>query len=168
MPEAVHSSFSQETRMTAASRDSRLRWFIAIGTFLALAPATARAADDFLKVSDVEVQPLEAATERLLEALNYVGAPLPADDRTALTNAFKGSDAGKVTAAVQKVLDPHCVAGVTINAESRVSVIEGPAGKELMNQGWRTFLVKVNNQAGITPELKIESPNLAPLFRRSS
>src|SRR5262249_40121692 len=52
--------------------------------------------------------------------------------------------------------------------ESRVSVIEGPAKKELTQQGWRTFLVKVQNQAGISPELKLESPNLAPLYKRSS
>src|SRR5262245_18810623 len=142
--------------------------------FLALAAATmlggspARAADDFLKVTDVEVQPLAAATDRLIEALDYVGAPLSAADRDALKTALKGTDAGKVTLAVQKALDPHCVAGVTINAESRVSVVEGPVKKELMHQGWRTFLVKVQNQAGITPELKLESPNLAPLYKRST
>src|SRR5262249_45360686 len=97
-----------------------------------------------------------------------VGAPLSAADRDALKTALKGTDAGKVTLAVQKVLDPLCIAGVTINAESRVSVVEGPAKKELTSQGWRTFLVKVQNLAGITPELKIESPNLAPLYKRSS
>ena len=63
------------------------------------------------------------------------------------------------------MLDPLCLAGVTINAESRVSVVEGPAAKELVEQGWRTFLVKVSNQAGITAELKAEGPNLLPMVK---
>jgi hypothetical protein len=57
---------------------------------------------------------------------------------------------------------------VTINPESRVSVVEGPVKKELVHQGWRTFLVKVHNLAGINPELKIESPNVAPIYKRST
>jgi hypothetical protein len=134
----------------------------------ALVGSPACAADDFLKVTDVEVQPLAAATDRLIEALDYVGAPLSAADRDALKTALKGTDAGKVTLAVQKVLDPLCIAGVTINAESRVSVVPGPAKKELTQQGWRTFLIKVQNLAPSTSELKIESPNLAPLYKRSS
>ncbi|MGE5191757.1 MAG: CehA/McbA family metallohydrolase, partial [Deltaproteobacteria bacterium] len=157
--------------MSASSRHSHISWFLATLTILAAWPGSAArvfAADDFLKVTDVEPQPLVAATERLIEALDYVGAPLPVADREALKAALEGTDAGKVTLGVQKVLDQHCVAGVTINAESRVSVVEGPAKKELINQGWRTFLVKVQNLAGITPELKIESPNLAPLYKRSS
>src|SRR6516162_9516969 len=157
--------------MRASSRSLHVSWCLAVCAFLAAGPGSAAgvfAADEFLKVTDVEVQPLAAATERLIEALDYVGAPLPVADREALKGALKGTDAGKVTLAVQKVLDPHCVAGVTINAEQRVSVVAGPVKKELINQGWRTFLVKVQNVAGITSELKIESPNLAPLYKRSS
>ncbi len=130
-------------------------------------PSRACAAD-FLTVTNVELQPLVAAIDRLVEALDYVGAPLSAADRDALKAAMKGTDAGKSAAAIQKALDPLCVAGVTINAESRVSVVEGPVKKELTQQGWRTLLVKVHNLAGITPELKVESPNLAPIYKKSS
>src|SRR5579872_5092495 len=149
----------------AAARLSVILAFVATCAGLA---APSRAADDFLKVADVEQQPLGAATERLIEALDYMGAPLTVADREALASASKETDPGKSVAAIQRALDAHCVAGVTINAESRVSVVEGPAKKELMQQGWRTFLIKVHNLAGITPELKIESPNLAPLYRRST
>ena len=57
---------------------------------------------------------------------------------------------------IQKSLDPYCLVGVNINPESRVKVKEGQVSKELMQQGWRTFLVKVHNEAGVT----------APLARR--
>ncbi|MGQ0637470.1 MAG: CehA/McbA family metallohydrolase [Planctomycetaceae bacterium] len=125
-------------------------------------------AAEFLKVVDVEAQPLGAATARLIEALDYIGAPLSPADRQALQAALKESDAGKLIAGVQTVLDPYCLAGVTINPESRVSVIEGPVKKELVQQGWRTFLVKVHNLAGINPALTLESPNVAPIYKRST
>jgi len=114
-------------------------------------------------VVDVEQQPLVSATGRLADALNFVGAPLKPDDQKALTAAMADTDANRSVRKIQAILDPYCLFAVTINPESRVSVVEGPAKKELVQQGWRTFLVKVLNQAGITPELKPESPNSAPL-----
>ncbi len=126
------------------------------------------AAEQFLPVNDVERQPFVSATERLVEALELVGAPLDREAAATLAAAFTNSDDAQCIAAIQGVLDRQCVAGVTINAESRVSVVEGPVQKELVQQGWRTFLVKVHNQARITPELRLESPNLAPLYQRSS
>ena len=69
---------------------------------------------------------------------------------------------------IQKTIDAHCLAGVNINPESRVKVQEGPVNKELMQQGWRTFLVKVHNEAGVTAPLAAESANSAPLYKRST
>ena len=134
--------------MIARCRPSACSYFAAIPVLLAVwlagVPRTA-AAEDFLKVTDVESQPLAAASERLVEALDYVGAPLAVADREALKAALKETNAAKLVAAVQKVLDKHCVVGVTINPESRVSVVEGPVKKDLIQQGWRTLLVKVSD-----------------------
>jgi hypothetical protein len=124
-------------------------------------------ADGLPIVFDVEQQPLVAATERLIEALKYVGAPLSDADETALRAAMTNSDAKVSIRGIQQVLDQHCVAAITISAESRVKVAEGPVKKELVQQGWRTFLLKVYNNAGINPVLVAESPNAAPQFRRS-
>ena len=55
---------------------------------------------------------------------------------------------------------------VHINPESRVKIEEGPVKKELVQQGWRTFLVKVANEAGVTGQLVPESPNVAPVYQR--
>ncbi len=124
-------------------------------------------ANGFLKVTNVEHQPLVSATERLVEALIYVGAPLSAKDSRILKAAMKNADKAESIEAIQGVLDRYCVAGVHINAESRVKVGEGPVKKELVQQGWRTFLVKVHNEAGINPKLVASSPNAAPQFKRS-
>ena len=119
-------------------------------------------------VAKVEQQPLVAATERLVQALEFIGSPLGAEDRKALEAALKLEQAADCTEAVQKVLDKLCLVGVSINPESRVSVIEGPAKRELVQQGWRTFLVKVYNEAGVTAPLVPESPNLLPVYQRGS
>ena len=141
--------------------------FSVILNFILLATSTCFAVELPL-VAEVEHQPLVAATERLLEALEFVGAPLPAEDTKALQGALKETDAKVANRTIQRVLDAHCVVGVTINPESRVSVVEGPVAKRLIQGGWATFLIKVQNDAGITPQLKPESPNAAPLYMRGS
>ena len=128
--------------------------------------ATAVQADSLPLVVDVEQQPLVAATHRLVDALGFVGTPLKPDDQRELAAAMTDTEANRSIRKIQAILDPYCLFAVTINPESRVSVVEGPAKKELVEHGWRTFLVKVLNQAGITPELKPESPNTAPLVMR--
>jgi hypothetical protein len=132
-----------------------------------ITPNAVTAETDALPVVEkVEHQPLVAATGRLVDALNYVGAPLQAEDDKALRTALKDTKAATSIKTIQQVLDKYCVAGVHINPESRVKVAEGPAKKELVQQGWRSFLVKVRNEAGINPALKSESPNALPLYMR--
>jgi len=48
---------------------------------------------------------------------------------------------------------------VNINPEMRVKVVQGPARPELVEQGWRVFLVKVRNESGTTAKLEADSPN---------
>jgi hypothetical protein len=116
----------------------------------------------------VERQPLAAATDRLKQGMDYVGSPLDDQTRAKLDQALKLMDEADATVAVQKALDPLCLIAVSINPESRVSVLEGAAKKELVQQGWRTFLVKVHNEAGVTAPLVPESPNLLPVYQRGS
>jgi len=115
----------------------------------------------------VELQPLASATERLINMLRFVGAPLPGVTEAKLREAMRHDDPAAGARAIESLLDPFCLAGVHINPESRVKVSEGPALKELVQQGWRAFLVKVVNEAGVTAALNATSPNALPQFRRS-
>ena len=124
--------------------------------------------DELGIITEVEFQPLASATQRLIEALDYLGSPLSEDDLSAIENALVSNDNKQAIADIQKTLDSYCLTGVNINPESRVKVKEGPVNKELMQQGWRTFLVKVHNEAGVTAPLVAESENAAPLYKRSS
>src|SRR5262249_34722733 len=94
------------------------------GMALAILTSAPASAAELPLVTKVEQQPLVSATERLLEALEIVGAPLPAAETEALKAALKEEDASKALKSIQKILDPHCLVMVTINAESRVSVVE--------------------------------------------
>lgn len=139
--------------------------FIAFGLVLSVLPSAAAPTFGDV-VYNVERQPLVAATQRVIEALRFTGTPLSDEVKTKLDQAFELEDDRAAVKAIQETLDPLCLVFVDINAESRVKVDEGPANRALMQQGWRTYLIKVHNQAGINPELKVESPNAAPVYQK--
>ena len=126
--------------------------------------AAAAAAPVLPIVKNVELQPLVAQVRRVIEATDYLGAPLAAADKAALETAFQQSDTDEAAAAIQGVLDKYCLFGVDISPESRVKVAAGPASPQLVEKGWRQFLARVHNQAGVTAELRAVSPNALSLY----
>ena len=107
-------------------------------------------------VRNVDLQPLIAQVKRISAAMEYLGAPLAEGDRGALDGAFRLGDASSNEAGerIQRVLDRSCLVGVEINPEARVKVLPGPAAPELVQHGWRQFLIKVHNEAGSTAALR--------------
>lgn len=144
----------------------RPRWFQLAG--LCALAAMPLAAAEFEVIEAVEKQPLAAATDRLIDALEYVGAPLAREDVAKLRVAIRETDDRQAVKLIQGVLDPLCLAQVTINPESRVSVVEGTAPKKLIQQGWATFLIKVNNAARITPRLEVESVQAGRTYKKGT
>ncbi|MDB5246578.1 MAG: hypothetical protein JWQ40_972 [Segetibacter sp.] len=119
-------------------------------------------------VSGVEPQPLLAQAVRLREALDFLGSSLLAEDKKRLSALQHLPPSQKVVQQIQQILDPYCLAMVNINAEARVKVERGAAKATLMQNGWVSFLVKVNNDARVTAQLQVESPNAAtPLYESS-
>lgn len=114
------------------------------------------------RVTGVEWQPLSAQVNRLLEALAFLGEPLPAALQDDVRAALQARDADRLQAA----LDARCLLGVHINGEMRVKVQPGPARPELVEQGWRAFLVKVHNESGTTAALEAVSPHALSLWQR--
>jgi hypothetical protein len=129
-------------------------------TILIIALAAPCRADELPAVSHVEYQPLAAQVVRVLDTLDNIGDALTAADATALRRLSSGAaNQSEAILAMQKILDRHCLVGVEINPESRVKVEQGAAVPELLEQGWRAFLVKVHNEAGVTAVLAAHSPN---------
>ena len=117
------------------------------------------AAEDLLVVP-VEGQPLAANIARVIEALDYLGAPLPANLRAELAKVGAARDATKL----QQLLDPHVLAGVHINPEARVRVARGPAPANLQQAGYTAVVIKVVNESGGTQRLRISSPQSGPVY----
>jgi hypothetical protein len=116
----------------------------------------------------VERQPLAAQARRVAEALEYLGAPLPAEERRRLDEALAEESDSAATQKLQQVLDKLCLVGIQINPESRVKAVPGPARPTLVQNGWTFFLVKVHNEAGVTAPLRVTSPNSRPVYQPST
>ena len=138
------------------------RFFTTVASTVLLAWGAAAA--DLSTVINVDWQPFSAQVTRLIEAADLLGSPFSADEKVSITRLLDATDAKNSTAKLQEILDHHCLFGVQINPEMRVKVAQGPAKPELVEQGWRVFLVKVQNESGTTAELRGVSPNAMSLF----
>ena len=123
---------------------------------------------DWPQATKVDRQPLQGSVDRLAEALQGMGTPLSDNIVAELTKLKQGTDDAVITQRVQELLDPLCLAAVHINPESRVHVLSGPAVPKLMEKGWRTYLIKVHNQGGVTAPLRCMSPQALPMVIGSS
>ena len=115
---------------------------------------------DWPVVRRVGIQPLLAQVRRLVAATGYLGTPLRPDDRQTLEAAGKSHDA---VAAIQRVLDPYCLVGMTLHPGAPPVTVIGPAEPALVQDGWRQFLVKVHNAAGVDAGLRAASDEARPL-----
>ncbi|MEM7559459.1 MAG: hypothetical protein AAF394_10065, partial [Planctomycetota bacterium] len=127
------------------------------------APFLALADDDSKPPLEVPSQPLLAHVHRLSEALEVVGRPLDRASLNRITTIKSLKSQDEIRAAVQQLLDPLCIATVDVAKTGAPIVALGSASPELLEQGWRTFLIKVINRPGRTGRLFVESPNARPL-----
>lgn len=117
-------------------------------------------AADAVPQESVDGQPLGANVVRLIEALEYLGQPLPVDITMTLREAAKHRDAVKL----QTILDDHVLFVVSLNPEVRVKVARGPAEARLQQAGYTCHVVKVLNQSTVTRALRIMSPQSGPVY----
>lgn len=102
--------------------------------------------------------------KRLVEALAYLGSALEPEDSARIEELSQKEFSELTPLMVQSVLDPYCIAFVNINPEARVKVQRGPANGVLQENGWVTYLIKVDNESGTRAELKCDSPNAQPVL----
>ena len=132
----------------AVSTQAFLRKVCSLFALLSLSSLPSRA--DLVALPESDWQPLTAQVQRLTEALEYLRSPLDAKTQAALKEAMEEKNFKTAAEKIQNALDPHCLFLVNINPEMRVKVAAGPAKPELVEQGWRQFLVKVANESGTT------------------
>jgi hypothetical protein len=115
-------------------------------------------------VAGVDLQPLAAQARRVFDAAEFLGEPFSAAQREALEAAAQLTDRAQAAAKIQALLDERALFVVNINPEMRVKAVQGPAKAVALEQGWRLFLVKVINEAGVTAPLRIRSPQAQPVY----
>jgi hypothetical protein len=113
--------------------------------------------------SHIALQPLAQQVRQLETTLEFLGEPFSPTDRDGINTVLSNPDEAAAISELQSILDRHVLAVVTINAESRVHVVQGAASPELVEAGTRLFLVKVRNEAGVTAALDVQSPNSQPV-----
>jgi hypothetical protein len=133
-----------------------LRTILTVGLVVFL--ASPLCAQELPLVDDIPVERLRQQCRQLLAGLEKLGEPLPAATTAALRRLIETEPFDPT--AVQKLLDPHCLAGIHINPESRVKVARGPAEAVLTLERPRCLLLKIHNDAGVTAPLGIEGPQL--------
>jgi hypothetical protein len=109
---------------------------------------------------DVEAQPLAANAQRVMDTLEYLGAPLDANTVEKVRGAIESRDAKDL----QRALDARVLFLVAIDAESRVKVERGPASAALQQAGYVPALVKIINPAGVRKRLRVDSPQAGPVY----
>lgn len=118
------------------------------------------------KREELELQPLAAQARRVVEAMELLGEPFTEADKQTIARASEDTDERRALASIQTVLDRRALVHVTISPESRVSVTRGAARATLVERGWRCFLVRVRNDAGVTAQLRATSRNALPVYAR--
>lgn len=121
-------------------------------------------AKDAIEITAVEGQPLGANVGRVLDALEFLGAPVSNETESQLRAAIKNRDSKRL----QEILDPVVLCIVNLNPESRVKVKRGPANAQLRQGGFTPFLVKIINEGAITRPLNISSPQSGPVYSGTS
>lgn len=117
--------------------------------------------------ADIDPQPFLAAAQRLIDATSFLGTPFSDDEIITLKTAISQNDAEAVQTA-QAVLDAHALFHVTITPEQRVKVERGAAKAVLDEAGWRQYLVRVENEAGVTARLAVSSPQAKEAYVKGS
>jgi hypothetical protein len=111
----------------------------------------------FAAASQDLLQPYEAQVKRLLSGLEAIGEPLPPDEVSALHAIFSSGPGNGAVERIGAILDRHVLLNVDINPAGLITISRGQARAQLVEQGWRTFLIRVTNQANETSKLEIHS-----------
>jgi len=96
--------------------------------------------------SDIAIQPYFADVNRALDALAKLGAPVADSDAQRIAALTRQGDTAAL-AATEKILERYTVARLTIGTDGTGRVAFGGTQRLLVEQGWRMFLVRIENRS---------------------
>ncbi|RLS34883.1 MAG: hypothetical protein DWH79_03310 [Planctomycetota bacterium] len=138
---------------------------VAWGAVVLFAALPCLADQSWPTVAAVDRQPLLAQVNRLVDALERLGSPLSPEARERLGELQSSVDDAAVTRGIETILDPLCAVAIGVAKDGPPTVVVRDAGEPLalVEQGWRTLLVKVLNTPAIRARLRVGSPQARPL-----
>jgi len=102
----------------------------------------------------VDPQPYFAGVNRAVGALAGLGAPLaPADAERIAALSLRGDRAA--VGEAEGILGRYTLASLALRPDGSVDLVPGGAERTLVEQGWRMFLVRVENLAGSTDGFEV-------------
>lgn len=111
--------------------------------------------------SAAPAQPFLAHARRVAAALAALGEPIADwDARIGAALASGGIAAAAIEA--ERLLDGRSLLSATISPEARVGTLRGAAVPELVQGGWRLFLLRIDNPARVPGRIGVTSPEAAP------
>lgn len=106
----------------------------------------------------VEPQPYFAHIQRLLDAMRLQGEPvIPADEKTLLQMAAAPSR--EAVAAAEAILAKYTLFRVSLDRNGIGRTTQGSAPATLVEQGWRSFLIRVENPFALQQEIMFSGDN---------
>jgi hypothetical protein len=115
------------------------------------------------QVEDAFVQPMLAQGRRVIAALAQLGEPVPSAELAEIDRLEAVGDLAAAASAATRLFDARTLLVVSVSPEARVSVVQGAAPPLLTQNGWRLFLVRINNGAMVPGRLEIASPEAPPI-----
>ncbi|MEV5967430.1 CehA/McbA family metallohydrolase [Kribbella sp. NPDC051952] len=103
-------------------------------------------------------QPLHASATRAVEKLRDIGEPLPDDLTSRLAKLADDSETDAVRSAqLDELLRPHVIANARIDEQGLTTSTPGAAAPRLVQHGWRSFLVRIENPHRLLGDLSAPS-----------
>ncbi|MCB1066259.1 MAG: CehA/McbA family metallohydrolase [Verrucomicrobiae bacterium] len=137
-----------------------MRLLLFASIFVVCLTSASTSSAQVLSPKKVEAQPLAANAQRLIQALEFLGSPLPKAETATLRKAISDQDAHRI----QEILDPQVLVVVSMNPEVRVKSTRGPADAHLQQHAYTPVLLKILNDSTNTAALNLTSPQAGPVY----
>lgn len=117
-------------------------------------------------LADAEAPSFLAHARQVFAALAKAGEPLPPNALAQIDQLEAAGDLVRAARAALDLLDARTLLTATVNPEARVTVAQAGAPPELIQTGWRLFLVRVANPTLVPGKLDLTSPQALPANNR--
>lgn len=105
----------------------------------------------------IDAQPYFASVKRALDRLEKLGAPIAAEHASRISTLSTRTDAAAQMEA-EEILSRYTLAILKLESGGSLRIDQGGATRDLVEQGWKLFLVRVDNLTGKDVAIRFPGP----------